>query len=167
MKNKELIYFAYGSNMAKKRLIARVGAIPILGIAELKDYQLRFNKSGADGSGKCNIMANNHHSVWGVLFVMSAEQKAILDVFEGVGHGYNAVNMQVLHNGKPLTVFVYEALHKAREESAMPYSWYKDFVSVGAKENNLPISYQESINAVVAIEDEDKQRHLENTTILL
>lgn len=37
-------YFAYGSNMSEPRLKARVSSATKVGMATLKEYQLRFNK---------------------------------------------------------------------------------------------------------------------------
>lgn len=81
-------YFAYGSNMSRARLEARVGPCQDRGHAWLDGFDLRFHKRGRDGSGKCDAFATGArtHILHGVLFGMSAAQREALHLFEGPGY---------------------------------------------------------------------------------
>ena len=65
---KNIHYFAYGSNMRTKRLKDRVGEIDMIGKAKLKNYRLTFNKLGNNGSRRANIEPRKGFFVEGVIF---------------------------------------------------------------------------------------------------
>ena len=48
-------YFAYGSNMASERLLARIPGARKVCNTILHDHRLRFRKSDNGKSGKCDI----------------------------------------------------------------------------------------------------------------
>ena len=78
-------YFAYGSNMPRRRLESRIGHVHKLGIAYLEGYKLICNKKSRDGSSKFNIEQTNVSSdkVIGVLYKIEENQLDPLDAAEG------------------------------------------------------------------------------------
>lgn len=75
-------YFAYGSNMSRARLEARVGEVVLEGPATLANFELAWNKPGRDGTGKANLRARAGACAWGVLYTLEDEQWPLLDGFE-------------------------------------------------------------------------------------
>ena len=85
-----MLYLAYGSNLTPARLSARVGNLDVLGTVPLPGYRLEFSKRGADGSGKCTLIAAPGSHAWGAIYRIADGAKATLDKIEGLGHGYDA-----------------------------------------------------------------------------
>lgn len=73
-----MYYFAYGSNMSRKRLMSRLGKVEDVGIATLEGYKISFNKVSNDGTGKTNIIPYNG-IVFRVAFILTEVQFAKLD----------------------------------------------------------------------------------------
>jgi hypothetical protein len=86
---KNVIYFAYGSNMLTPRLRHRAPSSVLLSTASLPQHRLRFHKRSKDGSGKCNAYptADASDAVYGALFEIPQEEKRKLDRTEGLGSG--------------------------------------------------------------------------------
>ena len=76
------LYFAYGSNLVLERVRQRVGAVQVIGVAQLRGFRLRLDKRGADGSGKANLHADAAHGVWGALYQLDAAAWPRLDASE-------------------------------------------------------------------------------------
>lgn len=153
-------YFAYGSNMSNSRLSERVPGAVALGCHILPHHDLRFHKSGKDGSGKCNVFYTGEDKdiVYGTLFEISRLEKTSLDKIEGLGYGYDEKNVIVFAaDGSSLEAMTYAAIRI--DEHLKPYSWYLNHVLVGAREIPLPDEYIErKISAIASIEDADKER---------
>ena len=92
-----VLYFAYGSNLCLRRMRRRASSARRTAAATLPGYVLKWSKKGVDGSGKCTIAAARRDAigVHGVLYRLSAEEKAQLDVVEGLGTGYDEVSVTV------------------------------------------------------------------------
>ena len=75
-------YFAYGSNMSSRRLLARVPGARALGRAYVDGWRLAFNKPGIDGTGKANLVADPDETAWGVLYEIAPKDWPLLDQFE-------------------------------------------------------------------------------------
>ena len=84
-------YFAYGSNMASHRLLARIPGATKISTATLPGHRLRFRKSDRGRSAKCDIemTGNLLDRVHGVVYQFPNQDKQILDRYEGLGVGYN------------------------------------------------------------------------------
>ena len=139
-------YFAYGSNMLKERLRARVcGALALSKVCML-GYQVRFHKRSEDGSGKCNLIETGSHEdrVYGVVFEISKEQLEKLDVTEGHGKGY-AHKYIPLPNRPAENALAYVAEPKYIDDELSPYRWYHGLVIAGAEQNGLPVNYIEEL----------------------
>ena len=83
----QIEYFAYGSNMNPERMKQRIGWMPPLRAAILKDYQLLFDKQSKDG-GKANIRPHAGSFVEGVLYLLEEKDLLELDLFEEVADGH-------------------------------------------------------------------------------
>jgi len=161
-----LLYFAYGSNLHPARLGARIPSSQLVGLAELPGYQLAFHKRGADLSAKCNAVCSGDlaHKLLGALFLMSASEKPILDGIEGAGYVVSEITVE--HAGTVQQAFMYVAEDEYIDNSLLPYQWYKDFVLLGASFLNFPDHHLRLIDAVVAVEDGDAERHARNEQVL-
>ncbi len=163
---KSIVYFAYGSNLSRSRIEARLGACLSLGAACLKGYRLRFHKRGVDASGKCNILnvADDRRRVYGGLYRLTASQARDLDKFEG--QGYVRQNVTVLHQQRPLEAYTYIASGHWIDDSLRPYDWYHALVLQGALELGLPGTYVSGISATRFNIDPDPDRRRTNRQLL-
>lgn len=155
----ELLYFAYGSNMSTRRLTQRVPSARPLDVASLAGRRLAWHKRGRDGSGKCDIPAAGRRDiVYGVLYSIDAVHKPRLDEAEGLGWGYDEMDIEVwrMASGEPATAFTYYAIRT--DSGYIPYDWYRDHVLIGAREHGLPSHYVGMIENVPVFEDADKER---------
>ena len=162
----QLLYFAYGSNLHPARLGARIPSSQLMGLAELQGYQLAFHKRGADLSAKCNAVCSGDqcHKLPGALFSMLASEKPILDAMEGAG--YAVTEVMVEYAGEQHQAFMYVAEAEYIDDSLLPFQWYKDFVLLGARFLSFPDQHLKLIDAVMAEEDSDAERHARNEQVL-
>ena len=124
-------------------------------------YSLCFHKrSWTDGTGKCNAFytGNTYDEVIGVVYKILSSEKSELDLYEGVGKGYEVQSIDVLHDNKERAVFTYIAEEAHVDDLLVPYSWYKRYVIHGARHHGLPEIYIQSLNSVQSIEDPDRCR---------
>jgi gamma-glutamylcyclotransferase len=159
-------YFAYGSNMSLARLRGRVPGAIRLGVFFLDEHDLRFHKTGKDGSGKCDAFhtRNTSHSVIGALFEIDRNEKKVLDKVEGLGYGYEEKSVRVHDgNGDSHVAVTYCAIRM--NPALRPYSWYLNHVVVGAQETKVPPEYLDRIRAVDSAEDPDEERDTEQRAI--
>lgn len=159
-------YFAYGSNMSLLRLRERVpGARPI-GACMLSEHQLRFHKSGRDGSAKCDAWHTGveHHVLHGVLFEIDRSGKRVLDQVEGLGFGYEEKRVS-LHaaDGSRIEAITYYATHI--DEKLLPYSWYLQHVLTGALDMGLPPDHVAYIENIPTLLDPDPERHAQQQAL--
>ena len=168
MPSAPIITFAYGSNMPTARITdqRRCPSAKAMGCAELRGYELRWHKVSNDGSAKADIVKSDvaGASVFGVLYEIPLEEKPALDRAEGLGHGYEEVQIVVLHNGSEAAVTAYKATNI--DPKLQPYTWYKALAAFGAREHTLPEAYIAQIEAVPAVEDPDRERHDQNMRLI-
>jgi hypothetical protein len=152
-----LYNFSFGSNMSSKRLLARLPEVKRIGTATLAGYKLTFDMLSLDGSGKCSIEQSNEKGalVYGVVYQLTASEKAILDDIEGPR--YDCADIEVtLLNGERITAHCYIA--NTTDASILPYDWYIEHVHRGALEADLPNAYSENIKSRSTCQDSDKAR---------
>ena len=157
-------YFAYGSNMLMRRLTdpSRAPSAAACGIATAAGFTMRFHKTGADGSGKCTLLARTSDSVaaHGVLYEVSDTDCARLDRVEGVhtgGYVRRSVQLQIT-NDRTVTAMTYVAGTRYVDASRVPFDWYRDLVVAGAIEHGLPASYVDELMRVPVVSDPDAAR---------
>ena len=161
-----IYYFAFGSNLNHYRLHQRVGDYEHIGVGFLPDHQLVFNKCGGDGSGKCTVIENIGHKVWGAICQLDLKQKDKLDYYEGVGHGYDAVFKNIVMQDQNMDALLYQAQLDAMDDGLAPFHWYKEFVLSGAKYHQLPNHYIGYLQQFESVQDPNQQRNQVNEDIL-
>ena len=154
-----MIYFSYGSNMSINRLQARIDGVSKLGIAILRNHDLRFHKVGKDGSSKCDVyeVNNTEYFVIGVVYKIIPSERPKLDKIEGLGHGYEEKQIAVDMDGEMVEAFTYYA--NKIDVNLKPLYWYKEHVLKGARENQFPEEYIRKIEMIESIDDHNKERH--------
>jgi hypothetical protein len=145
------LYFAYGSNMSRRRLAERIGAPEALGPASLGGHRLRFNKPSKDGSGKANLVPHPDHTAWGVLWWIHPDSWPILDGFEP---GYTRSACRVRDtSGDWHTAQVY--LWSSPGPEQKPFAGYLAHILEGAQEHHLPPDFIRQLAAVPSRPDPD------------
>ncbi|MGH0028150.1 MAG: gamma-glutamylcyclotransferase family protein [Myxococcota bacterium] len=134
-------YFAYGSNLSRARLEERVAGVDLQGVAWLEGYRLCWDKRGADGSGKANLLREPGSGVWGVLYTFPAPQILALDAHEP---RYLRIDVEVRVGGARLPAQTYLSEHRT---ASPPYDWYKRLVVDGAREHGLPSDWIAALEA--------------------
>jgi len=165
-----VLVFSYGSNMCRERLLARAPSARILGRAVLGGHELRFHKrSNVDGSGKADAYLTGRHGdrVWGVLALVSREEKEALDRVEGVGTGYRArTGVVETPDGERRIAHFYVAQEAWIASGLRPFEWYMELVTTGARQHGLPEPYIRALEAVASEPDPDRERRGRNLAIL-
>lgn len=156
-----MLYFAYGSNLCEPRLRARVPSARFVSIGWLAGHDLRFHKRGRDGSGKGDAQGTSspHDTVWGAIAEVAADDLRRLDEIEGVGSGYDRVEVGVaVPGGETATAHTYRASASFVDPALRPFGWYLDLVVRGAQARGLPGAYIDRIAAVEWVPDPDPGR---------
>jgi len=122
--------FSFGSNMSSSRLLARLPNARRIGTATLLGYELSFDMVSSDGSGKGNIRASDDENalVYGVVYQLNEDEKAILDAI--VGPRYDCVDLHVmLLDGQELAAHCYIA--NMTDANILPFDWSMPHVDRG------------------------------------
>lgn len=147
--------FAYGSNMAFARLQARLPNVERVTVAKLDDWRLTFRMQGHDGSSKCDIEPVLGERVFGVVYALTKDEKAILDAIEG--ERYDCVDIRVsTQDGRSFDAFAYVA--NTHDDSLKPYPWYLNHVIQGAQEADVPDVYLTMLKNTLVQDDDDNER---------
>ncbi len=134
-----MFYFAYGSNMDKDQIRERIGDFNFIGASILRGYKLKFNKQGANGSGKANIVIDNQFQVEGAVFDINDKQLELLDHHE---RGYGRVQVVLDLLGGAVT---YMADENKINNDLLPTRDYLEKILKGARECGLSESYQRKL----------------------
>lgn len=130
------LYFAYGSNMASRRMRDRAPGARAAGRACLAGWRLVADKPGRDGSAKANLARDPGACVWGVLWELREEELRALDRFEG---GYERVAVRVDADAGAALATTYVSSLRGAPPGLAPA--YKAFVLDGAREHGLPAEW--------------------------
>lgn len=149
-------YFAYGSNMLRERLVARVSTAEGVAVGVVRDYRLDFAKISVDGSGKGDMVASPGDEVWGMLYAFDADQKPDLDRHEGPH--YRAQEVVVSTPSGEETAWAYMADPQRRDPSKAPYDWYLALIVAGARQGGLPEAYIQAVEATAFDVDGEADR---------
>jgi len=163
-----LLYLAYGSNLHPIRLAERAPSVCLVDVCQLPGYKIRFHKRSRDGSGKCNAFFTGRprDRLFGAVYEIGAADKETLDRHEGLGQGYEIKTLKAEVSGMEREVFMYVAEEDYINDSLRPYSWYKEYVSLGARRHAFPIDYLNQIESIESVEDMEQSRVLKNEKIL-
>ena len=129
----QALYFAYGSNLASRRMQDRVPGARPRGRARLAGWRLVADKPGRDGSAKLNVVPDPEGCVWGALWELAAADLARLDGYEG---GYARREVTVDSDAGPVAATTYAS--ELRGASSGLAREYKAFALEGAGEHGLP-----------------------------
>jgi gamma-glutamylcyclotransferase len=154
-------YFAYGSNMLRERLRARVPSAGAIGVAMLPDYRLDFAKVSTDKSGKADVVRVPGSSTYGVLFELDERELAALDRAEGADYQRDLID--VGFGDAVVKACCYFAKDSRRQVGLLPYCWYVALIKAGATQHALPETYQESFRRSSFVVDpvSDRKTRLE------
>lgn len=120
-------YFAYGSNMNPARMAARGLVHTHCEAAELKGFELVFNKQShlREGVAYANIAVSPHSVVEGVLYVLQdAQQLALMDQYEGTPVRYSRDVFQIATIRDSYSAWVYTANPAYVKDGLLPESNY-------------------------------------------
>jgi hypothetical protein len=127
----------------------------LIGKSFVPDYSLKFHKkSDKDGSAKCNIVVGGT-GVYVAVFEIDEVERRTLDQIEGVGSGYERVDLQLEGFGVCST---YVAASTCIDDSLCPMDWYKEYVVRGAQYNVFPGDYVSILEQINAVTDTDAAR---------
>jgi gamma-glutamylcyclotransferase (GGCT)/AIG2-like uncharacterized protein YtfP len=155
-----MLCFAYGSNMSRRRLQARIPSAQVVAVATLEAHTLKFHKAGRkDNSAKCDaaFTGNPDDRVMGVIYQIGKLNKAYLDLIEGLGRGYEEKTVELMTaEGQIMHAWMYYATDL--DPTMKPYHWYKQHVLEGARECDFPEPYRAKIAATESVEDPNTAR---------
>ncbi len=165
---KQFHVFSYGSNLCLERMSARVASSVPVARGYVNGYQLRFHKKSIDGSGKADACATSCRSdrVWGAIYCIALREKPILDRCEFLGVGYDLTDVNVVTQSGIQPAAMYIARPDAIGKQMKPYSWYLQFVIVGALQHRLPFCYVSELQRTECLMDPDSDRHNHNRRIV-
>jgi ketosteroid isomerase-like protein len=133
------LYFAYGSNMLPKRLLARCPSARVVGHAAAAGYDLEFSKISKDGSGKATLVVAEG-TARGALFEIANTDRADLDRAEGKGYVRDdQFQVERTADGQLVRATTYVA--SAIDRQLKPYDWYLALVIAGAEYHSLGQEY--------------------------
>lgn len=132
---KEVLYFAYGSNIDMSRLVDRVGKVEVFRTHRLYGYKLAFNACNGWVSFANIVPATRHDFVEGVLYRMTQRQFDRLDRCEALyERQYFIVDAD--HIG-----CAYVATPYYTEEGVWPERSYLKIIMEGCKDFGLHHAY--------------------------
>ncbi len=159
---------AYGSNLHPIRLRKRCPNASLIGTTMLQGRGITFHKQSLDGSGKCDVVKteNQNDTIFVAVYKIPLKEKSLLDRSEGLGNGYEQLEMDIKVEQIKMSAFLYVANHNAINKELLPYNWYKVMVILGAKYHKFPASYIDRITKIPAIIDQDNNRANKNWEIV-
>lgn len=126
-------YCAYGSNLNIEQMKARCPSAKIIGSGMLRDWKLVF-KYHAD------IIPDNGSSVPVVLWNITEDDLASLDMYEGYPNYYNTVIVDVETDDGIVSAFVY-VMNDKYNELEVPAASYFNTIADGYRDNELDMNY--------------------------
>jgi gamma-glutamylcyclotransferase (GGCT)/AIG2-like uncharacterized protein YtfP len=134
--NERVYYFAYGSNMNRKRMEERVGSKNIFDemSATLDGYKLVFNKKAEkNGYAYANVIKDSESQVEGVLYEISENAEEILDDYEGIPKHYVSKKIMVEYDGIKFPATVYIANNNMVKNGLKVENSYRNNLLAGSK----------------------------------
>lgn len=119
---KQLLYFAYGSNLLEQRLTNRVGKVTVYGTYVLQDYELYITPVGW-----ADIRPKKGSKVEGVLYILTPFQFAILDRYE-----LCYIKEYFTVNDILTSVYIYHPSLSSDIPNRLPNPEYLDCIILGA-----------------------------------
>lgn len=149
MKDKKILYFAYGSNLSTSQMKQRCPGSKLLHKAYLRNYKLVFNRYSSTWQGAvADVIKCEEKHVWGLIYEMTSKDLKLLDDFEGYPNCYNRKLTTVYnqHQQSIANVWVYYIIHKCKK--AAPAKRYLDIIKTAAHDFNFPKYYRDMLSFV-------------------
>ena len=134
--------FAYGSNMDSSRLRGRAPSAEAVGTTSLRMHIRRFDKKGADGSGKANVVPSKlgADAVHGVVYSIDPSDLAALDEVEvDYDRWLESFAVRGANGSARVRAHVYKAREDRCDVHLKPTRAYLAHVIRGAREHGLPV----------------------------
>lgn len=145
-----MLYFAYGSNMARLHMKARCPSAKFVAAAKLKDHQLVFDMMARMwGGGVADIRPAKGQVVEGVLWDIAEAERPRLDEYEQSPQLYHRQAMEVEAAGKLVKAFAYVGVRPAGR--CAPSKRYLRLLIQGAEEHDLSLPYVEFLESIKTI----------------
>ena len=145
-----MLYFAYGSNMARLQMRAHCASAKFVAAARLKDHQLVFDMMARMwGGGVADIRPLKGQAVEGVLWEIAEEDAKKLDEYEQCPAVYRREQVEAEAKGKPVKAFAYVGVHPAGR--CAPSRRYLRLLIQGAEEHDLSLPYVDFLEAIKTI----------------
>ncbi|RUM96790.1 gamma-glutamylcyclotransferase [Pseudaminobacter arsenicus] len=150
----QVLYFAYGSNMDPEQMRERCPDAELVGIGVLADHALCFpRRSKNRNCGVSSVAPVAGRETWGVVFHLTPQDLAALDVSEGFRsdrdaslNSYNRVPVIVSVDDAPTEMMTYVAVDQ--EAPPLPNAAYLKHIRDGARHHGLPVAYLEYLDSI-------------------
>ena len=145
-----MLYFAYGSNLAKAQMAGRCPSAQPLENAVLRGHGLAFTGDSTKwGGGVATVVPEASQSVWGAIYRLAPTDVATLDGCEGYYGRDNKNNVYDRHecqvfpstsDDEPFTVNIY-VVEDSTLAPTRPSAKYMTVILDGALDWQLPETY--------------------------
>ena len=117
----EVWYFAYGSNLDRKRFIKRVGGFKDVKRAILKGYRISFNSFHPGwGGGVADVVEEEGDEVDGVAYLIEGDKLNKLDRAVGVPNFYRRMRVKVITEEGEIEAYTYTTVRKRKFVAPTP-----------------------------------------------
>jgi gamma-glutamylcyclotransferase (GGCT)/AIG2-like uncharacterized protein YtfP len=145
-----VLYFAYGSNMARLHMKAHCPSAKFVAAAKLKDHQLVFDMMARMwGGGVADVRPAKGQTVEGVLWDVAEADLKPLDEYEQCPQLYGRQQVEVEAGGKAQRAFAYVGTRTAGR--CAPSRKYLRLLIQGAEEHDLSFPYVEFLESIKTI----------------
>ncbi len=145
-----MLYFAYGSNMARLHMKAHCPSAKFVAAAKLKDHQLVFDMMARMwGGGVADVRPAKGQAVEGVLWDVAEADLARLDEYEQCPQVYRRAPVELEAGGKPAKAFAYVGARPAGR--CAPGRRYLRLLIQGAEEHDLSLPYVDFLESIKTI----------------
>ena len=103
------------------------------------------------------------NGVYLAVFEILESERSILDTCEGLGSGYNAIELELAGFGRCSS---YVADTNSVDECLRPMDWYKEMVLLGCAAHRFAELYIRTIETISTIEDQDGDRAREQWQLI-
>ncbi|XP_042333309.1 gamma-glutamylcyclotransferase [Sceloporus undulatus] len=150
--NGTFLYFAYGSNLLRERLMLGNPSVVFLTLAHLLDYKIAFGSykgipSSSWHGSTATIVYSPGDEVWGVIWKMNTTDLCSLDKQEGVENGIY-IPIEVSVHSQEGKVFKCRSYQMDNYVDGLPSPHYKKVICMGAKQSGLPMDYQKKLDSI-------------------
>ena len=130
------VYAAYGSNMNLEQMALRCPASKVIGTGVLEGYRLTFR---GIYKGVANIEPHKGKEVPIVLWEITEECEAALDMYEGYPRLYEKIEIKVKVKGKSKKAMAYIMTEEYTNKAAVPTDYYYNVIAKGYLDTGLEL----------------------------